>query len=213
MKVVRAVVALLGCVLAASGIEPRRYEPELAVVKRVYVEPLGGGQASDQMRDMIIAALQRSGLFTITEDKDRADATLRGSSDDKIYNEEHEISDSIGVNSNTGASSSSKNFESGVSSSKSGGLGITQRESSHIQERHHEAAASLRLVNNVGDVIWSTTQESGGAKFRGAMADVADKVVRQLVDDMRKAKVDHDAALKGLPVKPPQTTDPDPALQ
>lgn len=178
----------LSCAVAALGIEVQRYEPQLALIRRVYVEPLGGGQSSDQMRDMIIAALQRSGLFTITEDKDRADATLRGSSDDKIFNEEHTTSDSIGLNASTGASSSTKNYESGASSSRNGGLGINERENSHIQERRHEASASLRLVNSDGDVIWSSTQESGGAKFHGAMADVADKIVRQLVEDMRKAK-------------------------
>jgi hypothetical protein len=32
-------------------------------------------------------------------------------------------------------------------------------------------------------VIWSTTQESNGAKFRGASADVADKITKQLVTD------------------------------
>ena len=188
MRRALAAALLLGCASLALGIEVKRYEPELALVRRVYVEPLGGGQGSDQMRDMVIAALQRSGLFTITEEKDRADATLRGSSDDKIFNEEHNTSDSIGVNANTGSSSSSKNYESGVSSSKSGGLGINEHESSHIQERRHEASASLRLVSADGDVIWSSTQESGGAKFHGAMADVADKIVRQLVEDMRKAK-------------------------
>ena len=174
----------------AAAVERQEGSPELARVKRVYVDQLGGGAMSDQMRDMIIAALQRSGLFAITEDKDRADATLRGSSDDKIYTEEHTTNDSIGVNANTGASSSSKNYESGVSSSKSGGMGVNERESSHVQERRHEASASLRLVNCEGDVIWSTTQESTGAKFHGAMADVADKIARQLIEDVRKAKAE-----------------------
>jgi hypothetical protein len=32
-------------------------------------------------------------------------------------------------------------------------------------------------------VIWSTTQESSGAKFRGASADVADKITKQLEAD------------------------------
>ncbi len=41
----------------------------------------------------------------------------------------------------------------------------------------------MRLCNNVGDVIWSTTQESAGAKFRGASADVATKIARQLAID------------------------------
>jgi len=36
-------------------------------------------------------------------------------------------------------------------------------------------------VNKDGDVIWSTTQESLGGRFRGASADVADKITRQLL--------------------------------
>ena len=47
---------------------------------------------------------------------------------------------------------------------------------------------SIRLVNADGDVLWSTTQESSGGKFRGAMADVADKITRQLAADTRKAR-------------------------
>jgi len=188
MRRLPAVALLLGIGVAAWGIEAQHYAPELALIRRVYVEPLGGGRGTDQMRDMIIAALQRSGLFVITENKDRSDATLRGSSEDNVFNEEHDTNDSIGMNANTGASSGSKNFSSSVSSSKNGGLGVNERESSHIQERRHEASASLRLVDFEGDVIWSSTQESGGAKFHGAMADVADRIVRQLVEDMRKAK-------------------------
>jgi hypothetical protein len=43
--------------------------------------------------------------------------------------------------------------------------------------------ATVRLVNKEGDVIWSTTQESTGAKFKGASADVADKITKQLAAD------------------------------
>jgi hypothetical protein len=43
-------------------------------------------------------------------------------------------------------------------------------------------------VDKDGDVIWSTIQESKGAKFRGASADVADKITRQLVADYERAR-------------------------
>jgi len=46
----------------------------------------------------------------------------------------------------------------------------------------------VRLVNKDGDVIWSTTQESNGAKFRGASADVADKITRQLTADLDRVR-------------------------
>ena len=41
-------------------------------------------------------------------------------------------------------------------------------------------------MRETGDVIWSTTQESKGAKYKGANADSADKVVRQLLRDLDK---------------------------
>jgi len=37
-------------------------------------------------------------------------------------------------------------------------------------------------------VIWSTTQESIGAKYHGASADVADKIASKLKDDFEKAR-------------------------
>ena len=50
------------------------------------------------------------------------------------------------------------------------------------------ALATVRLVNKDGDVIWSTTQESNGAKFRGASADVAEKIARQLGMDYERVR-------------------------
>ena len=49
------------------------------------------------------------------------------------------------------------------------------------------ACLAVRLAAADGDVIWSTTQESLGAKFKSASADVADKVAKQLVRDLDKA--------------------------
>ena len=86
----------------AAGIEPEPTQPSLAHVRRIYIEPLGGGETSGQMRDMIIAALQNSKLFVITDNLDRADAILRGSSDDKVFTEEHSLSDSIGLHATSG---------------------------------------------------------------------------------------------------------------
>lgn len=175
----------------APSAESLSTTPDLSTVKRIFVDQLGGGHTSDQMRDMIIAALQNSKLFVITENQDRADAVLRGSSDDKIYTEEHNSSDSIGLRANTGSGSSSRNYESGTSANQTDGIGITDSETSHVKERRHETSASIRLVSADGDVIWSTTQESSGGKFRGAMADVADKITRQLAADTRKARAAH----------------------
>ena len=48
--------------------------------------------------------------------------------------------------------------------------------------------AAVRLVNKDGDVIWSTTQESLGGKFRRASTDVADRITKRLIEDYERAK-------------------------
>jgi hypothetical protein len=67
-------------------------------------------------------------------------------------------------------------------------MGAGESESSRTAERRHEANAAVRLVTKDGDVIWSTTQESMGSKFRGASSDVADKITKRLTDDYERAK-------------------------
>ncbi len=46
----------------------------------------------------------------------------------------------------------------------------------------------MRIVARDGDVLWSTTQESLGAKFRSASADVAEKITRQLLADVERIR-------------------------
>ncbi|HEY1767799.1 MAG TPA: hypothetical protein VGG26_09090, partial [Terracidiphilus sp.] len=75
-------------------------------------------------------------------------------------------------------------------SGAAGGFGATQaaiNDSSVNTESIDNAHASVRLVTGDGDVIWTTTQESTGAKFKGASADVADKIAKQLASDAEKA--------------------------
>ena len=40
---------------------------QIAIVKRVYVDRLTGGETAAQMRDLIISSLQGSKLFVLTE--------------------------------------------------------------------------------------------------------------------------------------------------
>ena len=167
---------------------------QLVTLRRVFVDRFGGGETAAQMRDMIISALQNSKLFVITENQERADAILRGSGEDLIFNEVHTSSDSLNVHSSLGTSTTDD--ESAVrggtrSYERTGhslGIGAGESESSHSVERRHEANATVRLVNKDGDVIWSTTQESIGGKFRGASADVADKVTKRLLEDYERAR-------------------------
>ena len=164
---------------------------QLLVVRRVFVDRFSGGETAAQMRDMILSGLQNTKLFVVTENPDRADAFLRGSAEDLVFTDEHNSSDSIhaGANLSRGSSSSYTGRTSGrEQDSKSQGINFGDSESSHSVERRHEAVAAVRLVNKDGDVIWSTTQESMGGKFRGSSADVADKVTKKLVEDYDRAR-------------------------
>ncbi|MFN0167431.1 MAG: hypothetical protein ACKV22_13450 [Bryobacteraceae bacterium] len=157
---------------------------QLLGVRRIFVDKLTGGATADQMRDLLMAHLRETRLFLITENRERADATLRGAAEDLVYTEQHQMEDGINANVSGGIGRGSKSRTGGVYGQSS----VGSRESLRVTERRHEAMASLRLVNKDGDVIWSTTQESNGAKFRGASADVADKVARKLAEDYERAR-------------------------
>jgi hypothetical protein len=167
---------------------------QLLAVRRVYVDRFSGGETAAQLRDMVINGLQGSKLFVITENQDKADAILRGSGEDLVYNETHSSSDSLNVHSSLGTSQTVEDtaLHGGTRTEDRGtrsvGLGAGDSESSHSVERRHEANAAVRLVNKDGDVIWSTTQESLGGKFRGASSDVADKITKRLTEDYERAK-------------------------
>ncbi|MCU1275356.1 MAG: hypothetical protein JWO48_2787 [Bryobacterales bacterium] len=161
---------------------------QLLQVKRVFVDQLAGGVSGGQIRDMIISSLQGTKLFIITENPERADATMRGSAEDLIFTDKFDSSDSINARASLGSTSTSATKTAAATRKPGIGVTVGEHESTHISERKHEAVASVRLVNKDGDVIWSTTQESLGAKFRGASADVADKVTKQLLADIEKVK-------------------------
>jgi hypothetical protein len=177
----RRLLVLMGMAAAVSA-----QDAQLLEVRRIYVEQLTGGAQANQMHDMIIASLQRLGRFSLTEDPEKADAILKGSAEDLTFTDVFDTSEGITARAgvNLGSSGSGATSRRGGSTS----LSVGDRESARIQERKHEASASVRLVNREGEILWSTTQESMGAKFRSSSADVAEKVARQLVADMEKLK-------------------------
>ncbi len=164
---------------------------QLLTVRRVFVDRLSGGDTAVQMRDMIVSSLQNAKLFVITENQERADAILRGSAEDLVFTDVHSSSDSIHAQANFGVGGNgSSNSRAATRSQRAeyGGMGVGDSESSHSTDRKHEAVAAVRLVNKDGDVIWSTTQESMGGKFRGSSADVADRITKRLLEDYDRAK-------------------------
>jgi hypothetical protein len=173
-------------ILLVLGVEPKAPSEQLLTVKRVYVDRLGGGAPAETIRDLLIASLQSSQVVQITENEERADAFVRGSADLQIFTELHDNSEGI-----TGRISLGRT-RGGTSNANrtadNGSASISEHESSRVQERRQEAIVTVRIVLKNGDVVWSTTQESPGGKFRGASADVAEKVSRQLTADLERLR-------------------------
>lgn len=162
----------------------------LAKVRRIYIAILTGGDAALQLRDLLMTSLHNSKQFVITEDEEKADAVLKGAGDDDVFTDTFQSTEGINAHSQMSAGSSEglRNYANS-SSNRSGGLSIGENDSRRTEERKHEAIATVRLVSKDGDVIWSATAESLGAKFMGASADVADKIAKRLVADYKAAKL------------------------
>lgn len=176
--------AMLFCLLALTPEDLAPPDPrELLVIKRIYVDKLSGSDGTAQIRDLIISALLANRLFQVTENPDRADAFLRGAAEDLIFTETFQFRDSIDgraqVSSSRGATTRTTTRQAAGAS-----LSIGEDESMREQVRRHEATAALRIVSKDGDVLWATTKESAGTKFRSASADVATKVIDQLKQDL-----------------------------
>jgi hypothetical protein len=146
---------------------------------RVFVDPFSGGETGTLMRDLLAAALHGSGPFQVTENEERADLFLRGTAQDLQYFEQFSTNEDA-----SGRVSTSGARRDGLAASRIflSGSGA-DRESFSARERKREAVAAVRIVNRDGDVIWASTQESSGTKFRNAIADVADKVARAVAAD------------------------------
>ena len=165
---------------------------KLLKAKRIYVESFGTDGISKTLQAMVIDAFRNSHRFIITENKEKADLTLKGSALEKSSQELHAIGSATAVAGAAGGHSSNVNGSGGsVSGSSSGGfvarsLGIEDSQAS--TETINDARMAIRLVSADGDVVWSTTQESKGGKYKSATADVADKAIKQLLRDIEKLK-------------------------
>jgi hypothetical protein len=119
---------------------------------------------------------------------------LKGTGLEKTSQEVHAYNDSTAAGAAAGGHSGSVsgswvNGTGSVSGSSSGGFASRAAaisDSSLNTETINDARVAVRLVDRDGDVIWTTSQESKGAKYKGASADVADKVVKQLMRDLDK---------------------------
>lgn len=162
----------------------------LLKVKRIYVDSFGDDIISKELQSMIVSALVATKRFKVTENREKADAVLKGVALEKTSQELHAYGEGTSVGGASGGSHSEINGSGGTVSGSSGGgfvarhMGIS--DSSVHTETINEARVAVRLVNPDGDVIWTSTQESKGAKYKGSSADAADKCVKQLLRDVEK---------------------------
>jgi hypothetical protein len=180
-------ILFIPALLAAQKTGAGSATTSLLDVKRIYVAPLTGGKEAEALRDLIIAGLDSVKLFVLTENPDRADAVLKGAADDHSFTDSFDSGESASAREGIG-----KTGSGGSAANRTGGaygnIAVSENDVHHIKERKHEAYAAVRLCNKDGDVLWSTTQESLGAKFRGASADVAAKIAHQLTVDYDRAR-------------------------
>src|SRR5215469_13653711 len=78
----------------------------LLAVHRIYVEQLTGGPTADALRDLLIASLDSTKLFVLTDNPDRADAVLRGAADDHAFTDTFDSNESLSTRTNGGKSGS-----------------------------------------------------------------------------------------------------------
>lgn len=134
----------------------------LLKVKRIYVDSFGDDVIARELQSMIVSSLVATKRFKVTENSERADAILKGVALEASSQELHAYQEGTVV-----------------------GRAAINDSSSHT-ETVNNAKLSVRLVNPDGDVIWTSTQESKGAKYKGSSADVADRCVKQLMHDVEK---------------------------
>jgi hypothetical protein len=173
---------------------------KLLGVKRIYVDSFGDDLQSKQLQAMVMSSLAESKKFIITENKEKADAVLKGSGLEKTSQELHATSEGTAVGAAAAGHSASISGSNGsISGSSVGGAAartMAIQDAQASTETINDAHLAVRLVSQDGDVIWATTKESKGAKYKGASADVAAQIVKQLMWDLEKAAKQRESTTK-----------------
>lgn len=165
---------------------------KLLNAKRIYIDIFGEDEVNRTLQAMVIDALRKTKRFIVTENREKADLILRGSALEKTSQEAHALGSSTVVGEAAGSHHASISGSGGSFAGSSGGgfitktLGIGDSQSS--VETVNDARLAVRLVSPDGDVVWSATEESKGAKYKGATADVADLVVKALLSDLDRLR-------------------------
>jgi hypothetical protein len=193
MKILTSLFAVtLACVGQEKGsvAAPKNVAAELTEkllkAKRIYVESFGEDVNSKTLQAMLVDALRTTNRFIVTENKERTDLLLKGASLEKTSQELHAVGSATSVATAGGSQQTVVSRSAGSSFGGFAARSLGTEDSQTSTETINDARAAVRLVSPDGDVVWSNTQESKGAKYKGAAADVADRIVKQLLRDLDK---------------------------
>src|SRR5271165_2720194 len=78
----------------------------LLEVRRLYVGQLAGGTQAETLRELIIASLNSTKLFILTDNEARADAVLKGAADDNTFTDTFDTFDGMSGHDSLGKSGS-----------------------------------------------------------------------------------------------------------
>jgi len=159
----------------------------LSKVRRICVERFGkeDDKTSEELWGDMTASLVSSKRFRVIDSTDNKDY-CSGTAADAILKGHLYTTTSRELETSKDRSSTSVGLGTGhaVGIAGEGSSKTVQTERAEVID---DARLSVRLVID-GEVVWSTTQESKGAKYKGPVQDVADKVVTQLLTDCEKSE-------------------------
>src|SRR5258708_4601242 len=121
-------------------------------IKRIYVDDFGADPTAKQIQAMVVNSISESKRFIMTEDKEKADAILKGMALEKTSQEFHALNDKAAAASSHGAHSGSVSgtFNNGTGSvygSSSGyhaGSAVAADDSTASTETINDARAAFR---------------------------------------------------------------------
>ncbi len=158
--------------------------PRLLEIKRVCIQRMGEDALGIQVQEMVIARLFESRRFSLTENCEKADFTLKGTITERSDRVSRSESESVGF----GVATSGSTWSRTGGSSGSGSSRGSTNESLSSSEVKLQAAVTLRVVDKDGEILWATSQESSGGKSKGAIGDAAERAVRKLLRDIERAE-------------------------
>jgi curli biogenesis system outer membrane secretion channel CsgG len=169
----------------------------LRAIKRICVVKLAGDERiAGQVQDMLVSSLFASKRFTVTENCERADAILKGTTAESKERLSRYEDEGIGFGKRVGGVSGSWDRSGGSVSGGSAGVAGAASETLASSTEKTNAALALRLVTKDGDIIWATVEESTGNRIKGPAADLADRAVKHLIREIEKATQPTSAKVK-----------------